>query len=76
MTSGGFLIRCVLEAPRADVEVWCKLSRWNKLLRIRRIEPCYNIVLAEDDMVDVARICHIQQAVEGVAQFNHSRDLP
>ena len=59
MSRSAFLIRCVLEASLADVEFWCKVSRWNKLLRIRRIEPCGYVIRAKDDMVDVARICHV-----------------
>jgi len=76
MPRSGFRNRGVLEASWANIEFWCKLSRRNKLLGIRRIEPCCYIILAKDDMVDVAGICHEQLAAAVVAQIITSGTLP
>jgi hypothetical protein len=51
-------IGSVLETSGTDEELWKDGTRWNKVFRIRRSKPCYYIILAEDDMVDIARIRH------------------
>lgn len=71
MTSSSLLLGSVFEAFGTDVESWQQSVCRDKVVGIGRVEPCDNVKVAQDDMVDIAGIRHSSKGERG-----HRCDVP
>ena len=54
MASCGSLVCGVFETLRTNVKLWKKTGSRDEFFGIRGIEPRYDIILTEYDMIDIA----------------------